>query len=75
MRRMQMGPIIQQSLVQCGSCNGKGKIIPDENKCGTCSGATYVTKEKVLPVQMKNGFGNGIKMNLEGKGNNINGYY
>ena len=73
LKQIRMGPILQQSLAPCGSCNGKGKHIQEENKCGTCLGATYTIKEKVLPVQMKNGFGNGLKIQLEGKGNNING--
>ena len=69
----RMGPLVTQALVPCNNCNGKGKIILDSNKCSVCSTSGYNTKEKTIQLPLKNGFGNGIKMQLEGKGNNING--
>ena len=73
MKIVRMGPLQTQSLVPCNSCNGKGKIIAEANKCPTCTSLGYITKEKVVQVPLKNGFGNGIKMQLDGKGNNIKG--
>jgi DnaJ family protein A protein 2 len=69
----RMGPLVTQALVPCNICNGKGKIILDANKCTTCNSLGYTNKEKTIQLPLKNGFGNGIKMQLEGKGNNING--
>jgi len=73
MKLMRLGPIQTQTLVPCNICNGKGKIISEANKCTTCNASGFNTKEKTVQVPLQNGFGNGIKMQLEGKGNNING--
>jgi DnaJ-class molecular chaperone len=73
MKMMRLGPIQTQTLVPCNICNGKGKIISEANKCTTCNASGFNTKEKTVQVPLQNGFGNGIKMQLEGKGNNING--
>jgi DnaJ-class molecular chaperone len=73
MRMTRMGPMMAQQLVPCNSCSGKGKIIVENNKCSGCNTLGYITKEKVIQVPLKNGFGNGVKMQLEGKGHNVNG--
>ena len=73
MKLMRLGPIQTQTLVPCNICNGKGKIISEANKCSSCNASGFNTKEKTVQVPLQNGFGNGIKMQLEGKGNNING--
>jgi len=73
MRIMRMGPIQQQSVVPCGTCSSKGKIIPDANKCNSCSASGFTMKEKTIAIPLKNGFGNGLKMQMEGKGHQING--
>ena len=70
----RMGPLVTQSLVPCNICNGKGKLILDLNKCSLCNSVGYNNKEKTIQLPLKNGFGNGIKMQLEGKGNHINGH-
>jgi len=72
-RIMRMGPMVTQQMIPCTTCNAKGIVIPEENRCTSCSGVGYNVKEKIVPIQLKNGFGNGIKMQLEGKGNNLNG--
>jgi len=72
-RIMRIGPIQQQAVSPCTSCSGKGTSIPEESKCPTCSTSGYVIKEKIITIPLKNGFGNGLKMQLEGKGHNIKG--
>ena len=72
-RIIRMGPIQQQAIAPCNTCNSKGKIIPDAHKCNTCSATGHVSKEKTIAIPLKNGFGNGLKMQLEGKGNQLNG--
>jgi len=70
---MRMGPIQQQAIAPCVTCNSKGKIIPDAHKCSGCNASGFVLKEKVIAIPLKNGFGNGLKMQLEGKGHQTNG--
>jgi DnaJ family protein A protein 2 len=72
-RIMRMGPIQQQAVSPCGSCSGKGTSIPDSSKCTGCAASGYVTKEKTMAIPLKKGFGNGLKMQLEGKGHNVKG--
>ena len=65
---IQMGPMIQQIAQPCGTCRGKGKVIPEHNKCDVCHGKGDVCKEKTITIPLQNSFGNGIKLQLEGKG-------
>ena len=65
---IHMGPMIQQIGQPCGTCRGKGKVIPEHNKCDVCHGKGDVSKEKTVTIPLQNGFGNGIKLQLEGKG-------
>jgi DnaJ-class molecular chaperone len=73
-RIMRMGPIQQQAVSPCNSCSGKGTSIPDASKCTTCASSGHVTKEKTIAIPLKKGFGNGLKMQLEGKGHHIKGH-
>jgi DnaJ family protein A protein 2 len=68
---MRMGPIVQQSVGPCGTCKGKCKVVPDNNKCEVCQGRGDVDKEKTIPIPLKNGLGNGVKLQLEGKGHHF----
>lgn len=66
---IQMGHMIQQIVQPCGTCKSKGKVILENKKCNICHGKCVVIKEKTITIPLKNGFGNGIKLQLEGKGN------
>ena len=65
---MRMGPIVQQIVINCETCKGKGNVILENNKCEVCNGNGIVNKEKTIPIPLKNGFGNGIKLQLDSKG-------
>jgi len=65
---IQMGPMVQYIAQPCGTCRGKGKIILEHNKCDVCHGKCYVCKDKTITIPLQNGYGNGIKLQLEGKG-------
>lgn len=69
--QIRMGPMIQQIVIPCETCKGKGNIILENNKCEVCNGNGIVTKEKTIPIPLKNGFGNGIKLQLDGKGHHF----
>lgn len=44
----QLGPgFVTQSQAYCNECNGKGKLIPDNLRCGTCNGNQVVAESKV----------------------------
>jgi DnaJ-class molecular chaperone len=63
------GPMIQQMVSQCGACSGRGKIVKD--KCDECNGSCCKNKEKTIPITLKNGMGNGTKLQMKDKGNHI----
>ena len=68
---MQMGPMIQQIVMNCETCKGKGKVILEHNKCEVCNGNGFVNKEKTIPIPLKNGLANGFKLQLDGKGHHF----
>lgn len=68
---LRMGPMVQQSMVECHQCKGKGKVILDEDKCETCIGKGYVTKEKTIQIKLISKLNHGFKMTLEGKGHQL----
>jgi DnaJ-class molecular chaperone len=65
---IRMGPMIQQSMVSCNSCKSTGKVINQNDKCELCNGTCTVNVERNLSIPLKNGFTEGIKLQLEGKG-------
>jgi DnaJ family protein A protein 2 len=66
-----MGPMIQQIVINCDTCKGKGNVILENNKCEVCNGNGIVNKEKTIPIPLKNGFGSGIKHQLDSKGHHF----
>lgn len=68
---IRMGPMIQQVVGPCNVCRGKGKVIPDKNRCDMCHGNGFVSKETSLHLPLKNGLTTGIKLQLEGKGHRL----
>ena len=68
---VRMGPIIQQSLVPCNGCRGKGRQISPDKKCDECKGECNVEKEKIVNIPLKNGLQNGVKLQLEGRGHHF----
>jgi DnaJ-class molecular chaperone len=68
---IQVGPMIQQSIGNCNTCNGKGKIINPENNCEICNGKCYVIKDKTIQIPLKSGLTHGNKIELTGKGNQL----
>ena len=68
---MRMGPIVQQSVIPCETCKGKGKVIQENNNCEVCHGKGDVNKEKTISIPLKNGLGNGVKLQLQSKGHHF----
>ena len=56
-----------QTQVTCSTCNGEGKIVKD--KCNTCHGDGIVREEEVLSVNIPAGVGEGMQLNVAGRGN------
>ena len=67
----RMGPMVQQSVVECHNCKGKGKIIDESNKCDTCHTKGYIIKDKPIQIPLKSGLNHGFQINLEGKGHQL----
>jgi molecular chaperone DnaJ len=57
---------MQQTTV-CPTCNGEGQVI--RNKCTYCQGEGVVRKEEVISVRIPAGVGEGMQLNVSGKGN------
>lgn len=64
--RMQQGFFSVQQT--CPKCHGSGKIIKDEDKCGTCHGAGRQKINKTLSVKISAGVDEGDRIRLTGEG-------
>jgi molecular chaperone DnaJ len=53
-------------VTDCPRCRGRGTLIAE--KCGKCSGAGHVEKERVLSVKMPAGVSDGQALVLRGEG-------
>lgn len=56
-----------QTASTCPSCNGEGRTIT--NKCKSCSGDGIVREEEVISINIPAGVGEGMQLNVAGKGN------
>ncbi|MGM0621306.1 MAG: molecular chaperone DnaJ [Bacteroidota bacterium] len=56
-----------QTASTCPSCHGEGQIITD--KCSHCAGEGVTRDEEVINVKIPAGVGEGMQMNVSGKGN------
>ena len=56
-----------QTTSACPTCNGEGQIIT--NKCVHCQGEGVVRDEEVIPIRIPAGVGEGMQLNVSGKGN------
>jgi molecular chaperone DnaJ len=56
-----------QTASTCPSCHGEGQIITD--KCSHCAGEGVMRDEEVINVKIPAGVGEGMQMNVTGKGN------
>ncbi|MFV0377494.1 MAG: molecular chaperone DnaJ [Mangrovibacterium sp.] len=56
-----------QTTSACPACNGDGQII--KNKCVACHGEGIVNSEEVVTFNIPAGVGEGMQLNVSGKGN------
>ncbi|MDD4107990.1 MAG: molecular chaperone DnaJ [Prolixibacteraceae bacterium] len=56
-----------QTTSVCPTCQGEGKIITD--KCTYCAGEGVIRDEEVISINIPAGVGEGMQMNITGKGN------
>ena len=57
----------RQAITVCPTCNGEGKMI--KNKCKFCNGEGVVHGEEVVTINIPGGVGEGMQLNVAGKGN------
>lgn len=55
------------SATTCNYCHGEGKKIKEV--CNTCRGEGRVSEEEVITVKIPAGVGEGMQLNMSGKGN------
>lgn len=56
-----------QTTAACPTCSGEGQIIT--NKCIHCQGEGVVRDEEVISIKIPAGVGEGMQLNVAGKGN------
>ncbi len=56
-----------QTTTTCPTCNGEGQVI--KNKCTNCAGEGVVRGEEVVSIKIPAGVGEGMQLNVSGKGN------
>lgn len=64
----QLGPgMIQQMQTHCPKCRGTGEVIPDKDRCKTCSGKKTTKEKKTLDVFINKGMRHGQKIVFRGE--------
>jgi len=56
-----------QTTSTCPTCQGDGKIITDQ--CTHCAGEGVIRDEEVISIKIPAGVGEGMQLNVSGKGN------
>nr|WP_320021342.1 molecular chaperone DnaJ [uncultured Draconibacterium sp.] len=56
-----------QTTSACPTCGGEGKMITD--KCNHCAGEGVIREEEVINIKIPAGVGEGMQLNVSGKGN------
>ncbi len=56
-----------QTTSTCPTCQGDGKVITD--KCNHCAGEGVIRDEEVIKINIPAGVGEGMQLNVSGKGN------
>uniref|UniRef100_UPI003216EA25 molecular chaperone DnaJ n=1 Tax=uncultured Draconibacterium sp. TaxID=1573823 RepID=UPI003216EA25 len=56
-----------QTTAACPTCQGEGKMITD--KCNHCAGEGVIRNEEVINIKIPAGVGEGMQLNVSGKGN------
>ncbi len=56
-----------QTSSTCPTCQGEGKVIT--NKCNHCAGEGVVRDEEIISIKIPAGVGEGMQLNVSGKGN------
>ena len=54
-KMMQMGPMIQQSIQNCGNCVGTGKMIPPGSHCAKCNGKKAISVKRHVDCYIRPG--------------------
>ena len=72
---IRMGPMIQQTVQDCGPCKGKGSIVDSSTCCKTCSGEGKISKQRSRNFQLRASLDNGQKIQLEKKGHLSNNFF
>lgn len=62
-----MGPIIQQTSVKCGNCNGVGRLYEAKDRCKKCKGNRTIEERKQLELYIPPGSKEGDMIRLEGE--------
>ena len=70
-KRIQMGPMIQQIQSGCHNCGGSGKNLNANNCCASCNGDGYKLKEVKANIPLKNGLSNGQQIQIPHHGHNL----
>lgn len=63
----RMGPMISQSQGPCSACGSKGKFIPSNKKCKTCTGRGTTKERKVLELSLSAGAPENHKLVFNGE--------
>lgn len=67
----QMGHMITQTVTDCPSCKGKGKII--KNECKNCNGKGTKDLNKTMEVALNGKMFGGARIQIHGEGNRFKG--
>jgi DnaJ-class molecular chaperone len=64
---------VQTKTEDCGTCNGEGVALKEEEKCLNCSGQRILKDEKCFYIEISNSFRDYKKVVFSGEGDHFIG--
>jgi DnaJ family protein A protein 2 len=68
----QLGPgMIQQMSTPCNICSGSGKMVNEADKCSTCNGNKFGTRQGALEIDIEKGLRGGEHIRIQNMGDAV----
>jgi DnaJ homolog subfamily A member 2 len=69
-----IGPgMVTQQMIECGNCDGEGKVYNPKDKCKKCKGKKTTEQVKQLEIYIPRGAKEGDRITLEGEADQVPG--
>lgn len=67
----QVGPMLTQETVPCGTCSGSGQVWKEKDRCKKCKGKKVVEAKKMIELYIPRGARQGDRIVIEGEADQL----